>query len=99
MPTKKESGHNHDITLKIVKGVTGVYVAQVGEIPGIIVQAETKEKLVNELKKSLALYFEAFPAEHDKIFHAGESAVEYQRLEVPITLNHESFHLRTIFCS
>lgn len=83
MSSKKE-GHTHSLTLKITKGVTGVHIAQVMEIPGIIVQAESKAKLENELKKSLDLYFEAFPAEHDKIFHDAE----YQRLEVPIIVTH-----------
>jgi predicted RNase H-like HicB family nuclease len=76
--------HPHDITLKITKGVTGVYVGQVVEIPGIIVQAETQEQLIEEFKKSLDLYFTAFPEEHDKIFHADGAQVEYQKIPVSI---------------
>jgi len=69
MPNKKDSGHAHTVTVKVIKGVTGVYVGQVEEIPGIVVQAETKEKLADELKKSMALYFKAFPQEYDSMNH------------------------------
>jgi predicted RNase H-like HicB family nuclease len=70
-------------TLKVIKGVTGMYVGQVQEIPGIIVQAETKDKLIHEARVSLKVYSEEFREKYLKTFNRGQ-AIEYER--VPITL-------------
>jgi predicted RNase H-like HicB family nuclease len=88
MPTSKKDeagqyGDHHHLTLEISKGAYGdVYIAQVKEIPGLIVQADSKDKLEDEIMKSYNVYIKAFPEEHDKIFHKKQS-VEYLQIKVP----------------
>jgi predicted RNase H-like HicB family nuclease len=79
----KENKDEQFITLKVTKGATGVYVGQVQEVPAIIVQAETKEKLIDEAMTSLNVYAEEFPEKYQKIFSV-EPTVEYKK--VPIRL-------------
>lgn len=59
--------------LKVVKGVTDVWVGQITEIPGIIVQAETMDGLIKEAIDSLTLYIKTFPNE---IFERVPSTLE-----------------------
>jgi predicted RNase H-like HicB family nuclease len=82
---EKEQQHFHEITLEVSQGASGdgMYIAQVKEIPGIIVQADSKDKLHDEVLKSFDVYFEAFPEEHDKIFHKKQS-IEYLKMKVPV---------------
>ena len=50
------------LTLKVVKGAQpGVWIGQVQEIPGIIVQSDSKEGVVKEAADSLFLYVKAYP--------------------------------------
>jgi predicted RNase H-like HicB family nuclease len=69
------------VTLKITKGVTGVFIGQIPQIPGIIVQADDTEQLKEEAEKSLEIYFEAFPELHEQIVEAEQ--VDY--INIPLT--------------
>ncbi len=71
----------NQVTLEIKKGVTGVYVGQIKEIPGIIVQSKTVEGLEAEAKDSLDFYFETYPAEYDKLFET-ERIIQYRTMQV-----------------
>jgi predicted RNase H-like HicB family nuclease len=59
--------HNHQVNVKIQISTSGVYVAQVVEIPSIIVQCEKKEDIREEITEAINGYFDAFPEEHDKM--------------------------------
>jgi predicted RNase H-like HicB family nuclease len=78
-----EGTHKHDLNLKIEKWSSGMYTAQVVEIPSIIVQAESKDKLLNEVKTAFEGYLKAFPEEHDKLFHSQED-IEYEHLNITV---------------
>ena len=58
----------HDLTLYVTKGVTGVYVGHLKEMPEILVQADSEEKLAYEAKESASFYWKNFPEVHDKLY-------------------------------
>lgn len=84
----------HDITIYVVKGVTGVLVGHVKEIPGVIVQADTEEHLQDECTTSLDLLVTEFPEIHDKLWPNHVSAkglaglikqsLQYRTIEVTV---------------
>ena len=73
-PPNSEGYHEHSdeethhLHLYVTKGVTGVWVGHVKEIPSIIVQASTEKGLDKEADKSLTWYWHFYPQEHDKLF-------------------------------
>lgn len=78
-----EGTHKHDLNLKIEKWSSGTYTAQVVEVPSIIVQAETKAQLIDEVKVAFEGYIKAFPDEHNKLFHSQEH-IEYEHLNITV---------------
>jgi len=82
------------LTLKVVKGRDlNVYVGQVEEIPGIVVQAKTKEQLISEAAESLSLYVETFPAE---VFSVVEAKIEAGQSEKLIDEQLLKMHLQKV---
>lgn len=71
-----ESGDDaeHHFSLYVTKGVTGVLVGHVKELPEIIVQAETEDKIASEVNESVLFYWKHYPDSHDKMFPKHVSA-------------------------
>jgi predicted RNase H-like HicB family nuclease len=59
--------HEHRLQYHCHKGATGEYIGQFVELPGVIVHAPTKEAIKTRLMEALEAYFDAFPAEHERI--------------------------------
>jgi predicted RNase H-like HicB family nuclease len=84
----------HDISIYIIKGVTGAYVGHVKEIPGVIIQADTEEHLDDECTTSLDFLVSEFPEIHDKLWPNHVSAkglaglikqsMQYRKIEVTV---------------
>jgi predicted RNase H-like HicB family nuclease len=79
-----DNGHHHHLNLEITKGVSQVYIGQVVQIPSIMVQAETKEKLMEEAKEAVMGYFKAFPEAHDEVFGEEEPRLQYEKFVVAV---------------
>jgi predicted RNase H-like HicB family nuclease len=62
-----KSKHEHNLNVKISPDVDGNYVAQVVEIPSIVVQCDTKEKLKDEITLAMDSYFRVHPEEHERL--------------------------------
>lgn len=62
-----KSKHEHNFNVKIKRGVDGDYVAQLVEIPSVVVQCDTKEKLKDEITVAMDRYFRAYPEEHERL--------------------------------
>ncbi len=69
----KNTLHEHHLQYHCHKGVTGEFIAQIVEVPEIIVHAPTKEAVKIMIKDAFNAYLNAFPEEHDKIFKEIES--------------------------
>jgi predicted RNase H-like HicB family nuclease len=84
----------HDLTLYIIKGVTGAYIGHCKEVPAIIVQANTVEELDDEATTSIDLLVTNFPEVHDKLWphhisakgYAGvmKQKMEYRKIELTV---------------
>ena len=74
MSNNLEDNAEHNLTLYVTKGVTGVLVGHVKEIPEIIVQANTEDELEKETSLSVNVYWNNFPLMHDKLFPKHVSA-------------------------
>jgi len=59
---------NHQLTLYVTKGPTGAIVGHLKEVPEVIVQAETEDKLEDEATISVNLFWSQYPEEHNKLF-------------------------------
>ena len=55
------------ITFRHTKGQSGLFVGLFREFPFILSQAKTKDELLNNLQKNLALYFNTFPEGLEKL--------------------------------
>jgi hypothetical protein len=80
--------HKHVIKVSIENGINNVLIGQAVEIPSLIVQAKTKKLLMKEMVKAFNAYFDAFPEEHDKVFHGSKqkSLAQSEREEIPVTI-------------
>ena len=84
----------HDLTMYVTKGITGVFVGHVKEIPEVIVQADTEDALDEEATASLDLLITNFPEIHDKLWPHHVSAkgfagvmkqkMEYRKIELTV---------------
>ena len=85
----KESGKTCKVSLncKITKGeVTGVYIGQIEEFPGITAYGKTEDELVTNINESIDAYFDAFPEEikvYEKIAKT-ESGKEVKKMKVEV---------------
>jgi predicted RNase H-like HicB family nuclease len=61
------SKHEHKFHIKITHKKDGSYLAQVVEIPCIIVQSDNKENLKDQITIAADKYFREFPEEHERI--------------------------------
>lgn len=62
-----KSKHDHKFNIKITRKNDGGYVAQVIEIPCIIVQSDNKENLKDQITLAADKFFREFPEEHERI--------------------------------
>jgi len=69
----------HNLSIYISSGPTGVFVGHIKQFPGIIVQAETKDKLAEEALNSIDFLWKNCPETHDKVFPSHISAKEVIR--------------------
>ena len=66
--TDYKYSHQHNLTFRITKtGYNEYYLANIIEIPAIIVRASSREELQKEIRVSLKLYFETACDKHEKI--------------------------------
>jgi predicted RNase H-like HicB family nuclease len=70
-----KSKHDHKFNIKITRKNDGGYVAQVVEIPSMIVQSDNKENLKDQITIAADKYFREFPEEHERILKI-ENGVE-----------------------
>ena len=62
------------LNLRTVRGETNeMWIGQVSQIPGILVQSNSEEGLIQEAAKSVCLYIKQFP---DDIFQIVPSKIE-----------------------
>ena len=59
--------HDHKFNVKITEINNGTYIAQLIEIPGIIIQSDNKENIRDQITIAVDKYFRTFPEEHERI--------------------------------
>ena len=72
----------HTHTLKfLVEETSKGYLAHGVEIPAIIIEAPTQQKLKGILDTAVDCYLNSFPQEHDVIFNK-----KVETIEIPVTI-------------
>ena len=82
MPKSKDkNSHEHPLTLNIEKGMNDkILIGQIAEIPSIVIQGENKAELKKIALTAVKGYFQAFPDEHEKIFHPRQVKMEREKI-------------------